>query len=126
MIDELELTIWGRKFLLPIVYECYVGESVTENQISALELFVRHLDWIEKSKVDIVNYCKDKVLEDEENDKKDNIFSYIKPEQLFIKHDLENPRIAMMCKYRYDPEHGLAVVFSSEGEVIVGTQDIIL
>ena len=31
-----------------------------------------------------------------------------------------------MCKYRYDPEHGLAVVFSHEGKVSVGIQDIIL
>ena len=31
-----------------------------------------------------------------------------------------------MCKYRYDEEHGLAVVFYSEGKVTVGDQDIIL
>ena len=31
-----------------------------------------------------------------------------------------------MCKYRYDEEHGLAVVFDSERKVTVGDQDIIL
>ena len=65
-------------------------------------------------------------MNDDENAKKDNIFSYIKPECLFVKRDKENPRIAMICKYRYDLEHGLAVVFSSDGEVTVGMQDIIL
>ena len=65
-------------------------------------------------------------MNDDENPIKDNIFSYIKPECLFVKRDKESSRIAMMCKYRYDLEHGLAVVFSSDGEVTVGMQDIIL
>ena len=65
-------------------------------------------------------------MSDDENAKIDNIFSYIKPECLFVKRDKGNPKIAMMCKYRYDLEHGLAVVFSSDGEVTVGMQDIIL
>ena len=31
-----------------------------------------------------------------------------------------------MCKYRYDIEHGLAVVFATDGSVTVGLQDFIL
>ena len=32
----------------------------------------------------------------------------------------------MMCKYKYDPEHGMAIVYSADGKVTVGIQDIIL
>lgn len=126
MIESLEPTIWGRKFTLPVEYDCYEGEEVTKAQIQALKNFRSHTEWIEKSRSIVEKYCREQVMSDEENTKKDNIFSYIKPECLFVKRDKENPRIAMMCKYRYDLEHGLAVVFSSDGEVTVGMQDIIL
>lgn len=126
MTKPLELEIWGRKFTLPVEYDCYEGEEVTKAQIQALEQFKSHIEWIDQSKSIIEKYCKEQVMSDDENNKKDNIFSYIKPECLFVKRDKDNPRIAMMCKYRYDLEHGLAVVFSSNGEVTVGIQDIIL
>ncbi|MBR5683298.1 MAG: hypothetical protein IKW96_08475 [Ruminococcus sp.] len=126
MIESLETTIWGRKFTLPVEYDCYEGEEVTKAQIQALKNFRSHTEWIEKSRSIVEKYCREQVMSDEENTKKDNIFSYIKPECLFVKRDKESPRIAMMCKYRYDLEHGLAVVFSSDGEVTVGMQDIIL
>ena len=69
---------------------------------------------------------REQVQEDADNQKKDNIFSYIKPDYLLIKRDAENPRVAMMCKYRYEPEHGLTVVFPHDGQIVVGIQDIIL
>ena len=126
MIDSLEIIIWGRSFQLPVEYDCYEGEDVTKSQLQALRRFISHTEWIEQSKSIVEDYCREQVMSDEENTKKDNIFSYIKPECLFVKRDKESPRIAMMCKYRYDLEHGLAVVFSSDGEVTVGMQDIIL
>ena len=126
MIDEIKTIIWGRSFTLPVEYDCYEDEEVTKAQIQALKNFRSHTEWIEKSRSIVEKYCREQVMSDEENTKKDNIFSYIKPECLFVKRDKENPRIAMMCKYRYDLEHGLAVVFSSDGEVTVGMQDIIL
>lgn len=126
MIESLEVSIWGRSFTLPVEYDCYEGEEVTKVQIHALKHFRSHTEWIEKSRSIVEDYCRDQVMSDDENAKKDNIFSYIKPECLFVKRDKNNPRISMMCKYRYDLEHGLAVVFSSDGEVTVGMQDIIL
>lgn len=126
MIEFLEVSIWERAFTLPVEYDCYEGEEVTKAQIQAIKRFKSHAEWIEQSKSIVEEYCREQVMNDDENAKKDNIFSYIKPECLFVKRDKENPRIAMMCKYRYDLEHGLAVVFSSDGKVTVGIQDIIL
>lgn len=126
MIESLEINIWGREFTLPIEYDCYEDETVTTEQINALKQFTIHSEWIVNSKSYVEAFCKDQVMEDEENRKKENIFSYIKPKCIFVKRDNECPRIALMCKYRYDLEHGLAVVFSSKGEIIVGIQDIIL
>lgn len=126
MIDEINLMIWGREFTLPIAYECYDSETITAEQQKAAEIFASRPDRIEAAKSKVEKYCKEAVMEDVENQKKDNIFSYIKPERLFVKHDKGSPRTALMCRYRYDPEHGLAVVFNTDGSTAVGSQDIII
>lgn len=126
MIETIEIAIWGREFSLSVEYDCYKGEAVTEEQKEALKEFISHSEWIYSSEMCVKEYCKADVMEDDGNSKKDNIFSYVKPDYLFVKRDIESPRVALMCKYRYDPEHGLAVVFSSDGNVAVGSQDIIL
>lgn len=126
MNNEVEIIVWGRKYMLPIMYDCYKGESVTLEQTNALAVFKSHSNWIETAKKRVEDYCKEQVAEDDDNQKKDNIFSYIKPESIFVTRDKTRPQIALMCKYRYDPEHGLAVVFSQDGRVTVGSQDIIL
>lgn len=123
---NVEIEIWGRNFSLNIEYNLYEGEHITKNQIQALEKFLNNPDWIKNSKKVVEDFCKNDVLDDDENQKKDNIFSYIKPECIFVEHFLEPTRVAIMCKYRYDPEHGLAVVFDKDGKVTVGIQDIIL
>lgn len=126
LINTLDITIWGRDFSLPIEYDCYKDEEVTKEQIMALKEFSLHDDWITASQKIVKTFCKEQVMEDEENKKKDNIFSYVKPDYLFVKRDGKNPRVALMCRYRYDLEHGLAVVFSKDGNIDVGSQDIIL
>lgn len=126
MINELKMNIWGRDFSLEIIYDCYGDESVTPNQIRAIDRFAKHPEWVEKSKETVEGYCHKQVAADETNEKKDNIFSYIKPEMLFVKRDKSKPRVALMCKYRYDVEHGLAIVFSSSGKATIGSQNIIL
>ena len=116
MINELELTIWGRQFLLPVEYEMFEDDIVTDKQKEA----------IENSKNDIELYCKAQVMSDKMNEKKDNIFSYVKPDYLFIEQNDQEPSVALMLNYRYDPEHGLAVVYKLNGEVMIGNQDIII
>lgn len=126
MIKILNIEIWGRSFSLNIEYDCYSGEEITTKQIEAIERFCNNLNWIEKAKQDVVKYCEYEVNSDDENQKKDNIFSYIKPETIFVKRDDNKSRVALMCKYRYNMEHGLAIVFDASGNVTIGIQDIIL
>ena len=125
MINELNISIWERTFLLPVEYDCYDDEIVTEPQKSAVKMLTTHPEWIVSAKEHVESFCREEVLKDDENNKKDNIFSYVKPDYLFVKYD-PKPRVAIMCKYRYEPEHGLAVVFAHDGKVTVGIQDIIL
>lgn len=126
MIETLKITIWDREFQLPVRYDCYKGEQILQSQISMVETLSKKAEWIEKAKKEVVKFCKKAVKEDATNTKKDNIFSYVKPVSVFVKHDDEKPRIALMCNYKYDMENGLAVVFTQKGKITVGLQDIIL
>ena len=125
MINELNISIWERAFSLPIEYDCYDDEIVSDAQKSAVKTMTMHPEWIMSAKAQVEHFCREEVLADSDNDKKHNIFSYIKPDHLFVKRE-DHPRVAIMCKYRYDLEHGLAVVFATDGSVTVGPQDIIL
>lgn len=124
LIKKVKLNIWGREFNLPVEYDCYTGEKVTKNQINSVEKFCNDDELLNMAKHEIEKYCKNDVANDDENQNKDNIFSYIMPHYLFIKRE-ENPRIALMCNYRYDLEHGLAIIFDGK-KIKVGIQDIIL
>jgi len=125
LIKSANMFIWGREFTIPVDYNCYPGETLLSEQIDAIKTFLGKPEWLEQAKILVEQFCKEQLMEDCENTKKDNIFSYIKPQGVFVKRE-KNPRIALMCKYRYDIEHGLAIVFSSTGKITVGPQDIIL
>lgn len=122
---NVEIEIWNRNFYLNVEWDCYQGENITQSQTEALDCFINNPNWINNSKKVVEDFCKNDVLNDNENQKKDNIFSYIKPECIFVKHS-NQPRVAIMCKYRYDQEHGLAIVFDKDGKITVGIQDIII
>ena len=130
MIKKIKINIWNRGFELPIEYDCFSNEKVTDSQINALNVFLKDKALLDKAKISIEDYCKKDLDEDKENKNKDNknkdnIFTYIIPHYIYVKRD-EKPRVALMCKYKYDMEHGLAVVFHSNGKIEVGLQDIIL
>lgn len=48
------------------------------------------------------------------------------PKSLFVGRDEAKRIVAIMCDYRFDMEHGLAVVFENEQFKMIGEQDIIL
>ena len=125
MIEYVNTKIWGREFSLRVKFRCHSGERVIGSQIKAFEKIMGNPMWIEKSRKCVEGFCRQQVYEDDTNHKKDNIFSYIQPDYIFIGRE-DIPNVAIMCNYRYDSEHGLAIVFDHNGNVTVGTQDIIL
>ena len=126
LIKKVDVEIWGRPFSLPVFYVCYEGEQILEEQVEMVNLLLSNQQWIQNAKKHIEKYCKDDVIADKNNIKKENIFSYVKPSSIFVERDNTPPLVALMCDYKYDLEHGLAVVFDTNGKVTVGTQDIIL
>ena len=123
-MNKININIWGRDFELDIVYYNFPGEEITELQQETVEKIIS-VDF-SGSLDSIVNYITEYDLEELNGEKIDNIFRYVMPKSILIDRDDENRVFAVMCDYKFDIEHGLAVVFENEKFKAVDSQDIIL
>lgn len=123
-MSKIALSIWGREFNLDVIYETFTDKGVIDNQRLVLSK-IADIDFSE-SKRAVEKYIIEENSEDLGSDKVDNIFKYVIPKSIFIVREAEMRIFAVMCKYKFDMEHGLAVVFENEKIKAVGPQDIIL
>ena len=121
------LTIWGREFELDIVFDCYKGESVLPAQTNALNRFLQNKELISQIKSNVELYCLKRDAEIIGTTVIDNIFKYVIPKSIYIQRTNDDRRVVgLLCNYKFDMEHGLAIVFENEQLKTVGTQDEIL
>jgi len=119
----LSIKIWNRDFDLKVLYDCYAGEDVLDEQKEALKQFSSDKKTIEASKEKVEKYCLSQNKNEIGADEIDNIFKYVMPESIFVKRDC---RVAIMCQYKFDAEHGIAVIFKDGKFKEVGSQETIL
>lgn len=125
-MSKIKLSIWDRDFELDIYYDCYHGESVLDIQKDAVEQIKKATTAIEISKKELEDYIISKNSEDIGSSNVDNIFKYVMPKNVYIPRNEEKQIVAIMCNYRFDMEHGLAVVFENGQFKEIGEEDIIL
>ena len=124
-MNKCKINIWGRDFELPVNYDCFPGEDVLDSQVNALSLLIESPTVIDESFNSVESY----IFKNAPNEvvvSIDNIFKYVMPKSIFIPRSGEQISIAIMCDYKFDPEHGLAVIFESGKFKAVGEQDVIL
>lgn len=123
-MSKVVINIWDREFELNVVYECYPGEEVTDNQRSAFEnicgteVFANSLDAVK----DYVQKTATTQIESTI----DNIFRYVMPKSIYVPQSKKAEIVAIMCNYKFDAEHGMAVVFEDGKLKEIGSQDVIL
>lgn len=126
MRDRVELEIWGREFNLEIVYDTYEGETVLPIQIETIEMLVNNSDIINNALDHVKSYClnqyKDMVTESDLS----NIFKYVVPKSIFVKRNEKQHVFSVMCHFKLDMEHGLAIVFVDNVFSNIGSEDVIL
>ncbi len=108
-----KFVIWNRSFDIPVIFDIYDGEEILDEQEKAL------ISFISKSQKLLANpsYLREYLVETSNGkvpDPIDNIFKYVLPKSLFVKRIKDKRVVALLCAYKYDPEHGLAVVFENE------------
>lgn len=117
-----KMTIWGRVFNINVIYDVFSDEEILSEQKEAFEAFMLKKSELLSDSTEVENYCI-KHNRKEIGDSISNIFKYVIPSSLLVKRDVKKRRVALLCNYRFDEEHGLALVFENEKLLLIGTQD---
>ena len=121
-----KITIWDRAFELSVVYECYAGEEVLESQREAFALLEDNAAEVAESLKAVKKYVRKTGAGQLADDAIENIFKYVMPKSIFVPHSKKHRIAAIMCNYKFDMEHGIAVVFENGKFKKIGAQDIVL
>ena len=124
MMHSQKLEIWGREFDLEVRFYNYDDEEVTPLQKQTADR-LPSIDF-NKSKTMLDQYILENNRDELGRDDIDNIFKYVIPKYILVFRTEEIRTFALMCNYRFDPEHGLAILFEEEGPVSVTPQDDVL
>lgn len=125
-MPSLTISLWGRQFDLEVIYDLLDNEEISANQTKALEALTSSWGVVENALGDVKQYCL-KNNQDEINDKQlANIFKYVVPQALYICRSETTRVVGLLCVYRFDPEHNLALIFENERLREIGPEDILL
>ena len=118
----IKKNIWGRDFDLDVIYHSYKNQSLTSEQ-EEVKGSISQFDFQNDESLEMVkNYCLKRNKEDIIDGTIDNIFKYVVPESIFVTRD---GKVALLCRYRYDIEHGIAVIYKNDNSIVVDQQDIL-
>lgn len=124
-MPKVKMNIWGRDFKLDVIYDMYEGESITALQKETLKAFIESEEVIN----DALDKVKQHIIKSELSGgltSIDNVFKYVKPKAVFIKRDKKKRVAALLCDYKFDIEHGIAVALRNEKVVAIGSEDLII
>ena len=124
-MNKVKLNIWGRDFDLPVMIKQFKGKDITDEQKNALESFKTCEKAINAAKDDVEKYILKNGLRDTGMDSVDNIFKYVIPKSISVPRS-KNRTVAIMCNYKFDMEHGLAIILENEKFKRIGPQDVVL
>lgn len=125
-MSKCKINIWDRAFDLNVVYECYPGEEVLESQKEAFAMLEDNAEEIADSLAAVIKYVQKNDGGQLAGVAIENIFKYVMPKSIFVPHTKKHRTVAIMCNYKFDMEHGIAVVFENGKFKKVGTQDVVL
>lgn len=125
-MSKKTINIWNREFQLPIAYMCDSDETVTQIQKEAEQRFFEKASEILSDAGEIKRFCLKNNGADIKENEITNIFKYVMPVEIFVLRCEDKREVAIMCNYRFDMEHGLAVIFENEELVNIISQDQII
>ena len=123
-MPKTSMNIWGKQFKLDIIYDVYEDEKILPIQEEALKKITSNSKAIDATLPRVKKYCLESELIGNVT-AIDNIFNYVKPKALYIKRSKTSRIAALICDYKLDTDHGMAIVFKNEKFSEIGSQDII-
>ncbi len=124
-MNEYKLLIWGREFDLDVVYELYDDEELTDTQQDTV-LNIEKVSFDDpESRAKIVEYISNDYPDIETDVSDVNLFKYLIPKTIYVPQD-DTRIFALLFNYKFDEEHGFALVYENETLIDLGSEDIIL
>lgn len=119
--------VWGRKFEIDVIFDCYQGETVDEIQLQAFQEFMDSWEERMKDAYDAFeDYCVREYREEIGGTKFDNIFRFLIPRLLFIQKSPDGSKtVGFECYFKPDLENNLAARFVNGQIAEVGPEQII-
>lgn len=81
---------------------------------------------IDEAEKSLLSYIEKNYKNDLTENKIENIFKYVIPKTIFLPRTVKVRTVALLCDFKFDIEHGLAVVFENEKFKEVVSQDEVL
>ena len=124
-MSKVDKTIWGRKLQLKVIYDCFEDEEITPSQENTLSSFLGDCPEIELSLASLKNYCEKHSAGKIKADDIDNVYKYVVPRSIFVMRK-PTGAIALLCDFRFDIEHGIAIVFKDGRLNKITTQNAVM
>lgn len=125
-MTKTSMIIWGRKFNLDLYFQSCADSNMFEKQKAAYNAFEEKPEALITALPKLQAYIE-KNYSDRLSEKQiSNIFKYVIPKTLFVPKQTKGNTIALLCDFKFDIEHGMALVFTNEKLKELGSQDIIL
>ena len=124
-MNKINTEIWGREFELPVIIKQFKGKEITDIQKESVDRFEKNLNILNDAKAEVEKYIIDNGLKENGINEVDNIFKYVIPKSISVPKSKKRV-VALMCNFKFDMEHGLAIVFEDEKLKKIGPQDIVL
>lgn len=125
-MSSLKREVWGREFDLGVRFEDLDNEGVSDAQWDAYGHIIAAWSAVDDALSRVKEYCIEQNPDKLCDDTFGSVFRCVIPKDLFIPKTAGRRTVALMCNYRFDPEHGLAIVFEDEMLAGIGPQDIVL
>lgn len=126
-MNNINMNIWGREFSLKIDFDVYPGEKADKAQNDALNGFLSISNKaFETAKESVKNYIISNADAGIDGMSVDNIFKYVLPKAIYIPRNQQRHTVAILCDFRFDVEHGLAIIFCGGKLKEIGPDDIVL
>lgn len=124
-MNKIKICIWNRIFELPVFFRNCDDVDETVRQKEAIEKFANEKEMLDNSKNAVEAYICKRQPELKEQHPVSNLFRYVIPKSIYLPES-EKRVVAVLCDYKFDMEHGIAVIFENEKLKEIGSQDIIL
>ena len=124
-MSKVDKTIWGRKLQLKVIYDCFEDEEIAPSQEKALSSFLGDCPEVELSLASLKNYCEKYSAGKIKADDIDNVYKYVVPRSIFV---MRKPKgaVALLCDFKFDIEHGIAIVFKDGRLESITTQNAVM